>query len=386
MERWFLLGLLPHLRVSEPLHSGKMSLVSPDDWRLEATYRDHPGLRRQFAAFAHRDGKWNAPGLIVARETAPAAAFSRPGIESFRDLVAVSVVPQGCAYAMAESHWRMVDDAEAFALHPWSPDPAFRSLAGPMPPALALTRIPKMPKRRQDEYFYWSLLNQRIDFGAVVPLLQLWNRRYAGRRPDWRLRALFDSLALAHAAMRPAAKPKTRKAKPDPADRARRVARWVRAFEALVPPHRRREGPAPVYDLLESLAMQDAEPWPRYYRVHRGRAGDALRILPCWVYGEMKKIADDVADGKPVEAARLAVEGTPFDLVHFAPPLYRLALAAFVPIEADRTRNDGGGPGGFLALFVESMVSTAKQIVYERALRRAEGAAEDAIVRAAGTQ
>lgn len=379
MESWNLLGLLPFLRVSEPIHSRIASLVSPDDWRLEATYRAHPGLRRQFAAFAHRSGKWNAPGLIVVRETAPAAAFSRPAIESFRDLVALSVVPQGCAYAMLESQWRMADDAAAFALYPWSPDPAFRHIAGAVPPMLALKRIPKMPRRRRDEYFYWSLLNQRIDFSAVDPLLQLWNRRYSGRRPDWRTRALFDSLARAHAAMRPAPRPKARAAKPDPADRARRVALWVRAFEALVPPPRWREGPAPVYDLLETIKMRDREPWPRYYRVHRGRAGHVLRNLPCWIYGEMKRIAEDVAAGNPVAASRLAVAGTAFDLAHFAPPLYRLALTAFVPIVVDADRPVD--TDSIIALFVRSIVSGATQINYERAIRKAEGAAEDAIVR-----
>jgi hypothetical protein len=88
-----------------------------------------------------------------------------------------------------------------------------------------------------------------------------------------------------------------------------------------------------VYDLLEKAPWElDASRAANFEAfAGRGRPRQPKNIA-CWLYGELYQARNDFLHGNPVETNRLVIEASARNIFHFAAPLYRMAVAAFLPL------------------------------------------------------
>jgi hypothetical protein len=57
------------------------------------------------------------------------------------------------------------------------------------------------------------------------------------------------------------------------------------------------------------------------------------RSLPSWLYGEIYHARNDFPHGNPIKINRLRIKISGKSLFQYAPLLYRMALAAFLPLK-----------------------------------------------------
>jgi len=171
------------------------------------------------------------------------------------------------------------------------------------------------------------LIPQMIDKALLSALLTRWQRRYSGRSPSWKDRALFRSLNMANAAaMLPAHAEITNQ------DIGRHTALWVSAFEILAHPKTSDTGFMQVYALLEKAKWNSSHHATAIHSCYQGRKSRSLRILPCWIYGELNHARNDFLHGNPVGSARLITKRSRRGLFFYACPLYRMALTSFLDL------------------------------------------------------
>lgn len=175
------------------------------------------------------------------------------------------------------------------------------------------------------------------DFDTVLlqALLKHWRRRYGGKSVKWADVALFRSLNMAVAASKMPATVDTTLF-----SLGRSVGLWVSAFEILAHPKTGKSGLQLVYSLIEKAPWHDKRCRKRRYRAFLSSMSAKqktapLRSLPCWLYGEIYHARNDFLHGNPIRENRLRVKGSGRSLFQYAPMLYRMALAAFLPLKTD---------------------------------------------------
>jgi hypothetical protein len=165
-------------------------------------------------------------------------------------------------------------------------------------------------------------------------LLLRWERRYGTTKPEWSDLALFRSLNMAFAASQiPAGIDLTQ------FHMGRSIALWVSAFEILT--HSGTD--VKLYDVYERIA---GLPWKqkatraKRYKPHKWKKKGPLG---CWIYGAIHHARNDFLHGNPVDRNRLIVRKSKRNLFSYAAPLYRMALAGFLPIPTPPR----GAPGSY---------------------------------------
>ena len=121
-------------------------------------------------------------------------------------------------------------------------------------------------------------------------------------------------------------------------DLGRTVSLWVSAFEILAHPRVGKSGLQLVYNLLEKSPWHDKKLRYRKYRAYNPRLPQKsapLLSLSCWLYGEIYQARNDFLHGNSIRQNRLHVRGSGRSLFQYSPMLYRMALAAFLPIKSN---------------------------------------------------
>ena len=118
-------------------------------------------------------------------------------------------------------------------------------------------------------------------------------------------------------------------------DIGRHAALWVSAFEILAHPKIGDSGFTQVYALLEKAQWGSSHHKVPIHSSYHGRK-KTLRILPCWIYGELNHARNDFLHGNPVRPARLTTKRSKRGLFSYACPLYRMALTSFLDLRWKR--------------------------------------------------
>jgi hypothetical protein len=95
-----------------------------------------------------------------------------------------------------------------------------------------------------------------------------------------------------------------------------------------------------VYERIAALPWKEKATRHKRYKPHKWRKKGPL---PCWIYGEIHHARNDFLHGNPVDRKRLIVRKSKRNLFSYAAPLYRMALAGFLPIPTPPR----GEPGSF---------------------------------------
>ena len=327
-EVWVAVAVLPNVAVQEPIDGGLAALVPRGDSRVKALCRAHPNLRRFLAKFTDAFGEKVDPAVLLARADAPRSILSVDALASFRDAVALSVVPLSRAFQISHGVNHGINFSNSFWFYPWMLDRHNDDLIGRTPGFRGVHEVAAFKGQSSPEIPARVLSSADIDAPLLSALLARWHRRYTSRKPAWADRALFRSLNMANqAALLPAGSDTTFY------DVGRSIALWVSAFEIVAHPGDRNSNLWSVYDLFDGVEWQYRLSKVRLYKAYEaGRKGMGNRPVACWLYGEIYKARNEFLHGNPVTPGRLTVKAAGRSLFQYAAPLYRMALTGFLPL------------------------------------------------------
>lgn len=269
---------------------------------------------------------------MVVRDGAPKSAFSSEAWASFRDLIAISVVPYNRSKEILHRRGHRIAFSNVFWLYPWVISKDYKYLIANTPALLGLHVADEFRGQSSPEIPQMRLGNHDIDAPLLKELIARWHLRYATSRPTWPERALFRSLNMAYQASQTPAVTNT-----TIYDVGRSLALWVSAFEILAHPGMGRSNTDAVFRLLENVEWECRASRSRRFVVRSQAHGAGPRgPISHWLYRQMYAIRNDFLHGNPVTKHRLTIRQSKRNLFEVAAPLYRLALTGFLPLHAPR--------------------------------------------------
>lgn len=330
-KEWKTIVVLPNLELQSPIEGGLIALVPFDDQRVHELGKAHPNLRKFLNRFKDAFGEKVYPTVLIVDKSAPKSVLTVEAIASFRDAIAISVVPYNRAHELTsrEGMPRIIF-SNAFWIYPWMINKDYDDLIANTPSMLAVHEVSKFHGQQSPELFKATLAQSNIDRPLLMAILEHWHSHYVSKKPKkWENRALFRSLNMANqASLMPAGTDMTLY------DIGRSLALWVSAFEILTHPGGTGwAGLSTVYDLLEKVVWAIPKSGYCKYKAHNPwNQSKPRRPLACWLYGEIYKARNDFLHGNPISPSRLTFKGSKRNMFNYAAPLYRLALTGFLQL------------------------------------------------------
>ncbi len=360
---WSPAAILPNLTAKKAVEGGVVAFVPCDDPRVQAFCAAHSNFRELISRFTDAFGVPRNPVVqIVRNDVASKLTFVEP-LASFRDLVALSVVPYARSLSVVYGNPRHISYSNSFWLYPWMLAKDNIHIVAVTPAITAMHIVDEFHGQSSPELSTMVLTD--LDEPLFQVLLARWKRHYLGKRQRWQDRALFRSLNMANqAAQLPAGVDATLY------DLGRIAALWVSAFEILTHPRKGKAGLGSVYACLGAVShidrkvrlrrfsayMNHKRPWPR-------------RALPCWLYGKLYRARCNFLHGEPIGPSPLNPVGSKVSLFWLAPCLYRLALTTFLGLSFKKPI-PRGSPGKLAEYIASNMKFERYQETIERALLR----------------
>jgi hypothetical protein len=231
---WIPVAVLPNLYTRRTVEGEVVALAPAHDARVLAFISGHPKFGKFLARFTDTFQVALEPVVFIVREDTIARFVDTQGaLLSFRDLVALSVVPYARCHGLVYGGSDRIMYANSFWLHPWMVDN--ETLAATTPAFTGVHVVEEFQGQASPDLPVMEL--GELDRPLFDALLARWQRHYLGKRQRWQDRALFRSLNMAHhAAQLPAGMGTTLY------DLGRIAALWVSAFEILAHPRTESSG------------------------------------------------------------------------------------------------------------------------------------------------
>lgn len=337
---WTPVSILPNLRAANPIDGKVIALAGVSDPRVQAICAASPKFASLLAQFTDAFHVRLDPVVLIARDDT-IGRLSGEAFLSFRDLVAISVIPISRALNTVYRNGDRITFSNSFWLYPWMLNTQTQHLTTSTPALAAFHVVEQFLGQSTPEL---SVVDVRdLDEPLFDVLMSRWHRFYLGKRPRWADRALFRSLNMAfQAASLPGGVGVTL------FDLGRNIALWVSALEILSHPRTNKADLFTVYPLFEKLVYCDRNVGRRQYAAYVGkkkkRAAPAMqrtkhprRPLPCWIYGRLYDARNHFLHGNPVSLKLLSpTKGSGEGLFWLAAPLYRLALGSFLNLSVEK--------------------------------------------------
>lgn len=368
MIKWIPIWVLPNLRLKDAIDGKSAALVPLHDPRLIELANQHRSLKRFLSKFRDPFGVPVKPTVLIAR--APNKKSRRLRVDllaSFRAVVALSVIPYSRALNLVYGSRHRVTYSNNFWLYPWMLDKDYEYLITSTMAQLGLHDVNKFNGQATPEIPTLELSAKDIDQVLFDELISRWHSRYKKPKPDWSNIALFRSLNMANAACQlPAVADATMY------DVGRSLALWVSAFEILAHPGVGKSNLGAVYGLLDKVDMIEKRMQEsRYGAFDPASKKRVPSKLVRWIYHELYQARNDFIHGNPVSRGRLRPKGSRASLLELAPPLYRLALTAFLSLKFSEKAPPISNPNAFAEFLTRRMNFTDYQHIIERGLMRA---------------
>jgi hypothetical protein len=365
-SEWTPAALLPNLSADKAVEGEVIALAPRSDPRVRAFCAAHPNfeiLLSRFTDAFHVD--LDPVVLIVRDDVLPKVAQVEP-LASFRDLVALCVIPYCRSLAVVHRNPHHISYSNSFSFYPWMLGTDNEHLIASTPAMTALHLVEEFRGQSAPELPTMHL--SELDEPLFDALLRRWKRYYLGTRQRWQDRTLFRSLNMANqAAQLPASIDTTLY------DLGRMAALWVSAFEILAHPRTANSGLKSVYPLFECISFRNRHVGRRCYTAYMGWSKKPWprRSLPCWLYGKLYQARCAFLHGSPVCTSLLSPARSKVGLFWLAPSLYRLALTGFVDLSFKKRIPNLKNPQKLGEYIADEMQFTRYQAIIERALLRA---------------
>jgi len=228
MTEWLPVFLMPNLRVVHDIITDEMAIVPCADERLKSYEAKHPQFRQFLQKFTDPFGVRVSPGVLLLRSDAPETFRSIEAVSSFRDLLALSVIPLQRARGIVHDGSHHIQYSDYFDFYPWVYHEGHKHLVCNTPAQLSLHEVRVFRGQTSPILSPLEFDHMDVDTPLLNALLQRWRIRYGTKRPEWSDRALFRSLNMAAAASKmPAGVDLTT------FSLGRNIGLWVSAFEIL---------------------------------------------------------------------------------------------------------------------------------------------------------
>ncbi|MET4316268.1 hypothetical protein ABIC02_000007 [Bradyrhizobium sp. RT5a] len=331
MPGWTPIFLMPNLRVAHAVTTDEMAIVPCTDDLLKPYETAHPQFRQFLGKFTDPFGAKVSPGVLLLSSDAPETFKSVEAVSSFRDLIALSVIPIQRARGIVHDGSHYVQYSDYFDFYPWVYHEGHQHLVCNTPAQVALHEVRVFRGQTSPILSALDFEQRDLDSPLLNALLERWRVRYGTRRPEWSDRALFRSLNMAAAASRiPAGVDLTT------FSLGRNIGLWVSAFEILTHTGQDKVRLWDVYDRLGTIAWRRKKLQARRYKPTSSKT---KRNLACWIYGEIYRVRNDFLHGNPVDGKSLTVKRSGRNLFSYAPILYRMALSGFLDIKPPITNS-----------------------------------------------
>jgi len=309
---------LPNIEVEEPIELDGMALATMSDPRIQEMAAKHQSFSNYLDSFRSEFDRHINPSIIIRREDTPEGYRSVDALAGFRDAIAMSVVPYSWAQFLHYGHAPEVRYSDSFSIYPWMLDKNYEYVVMRSIGEIGLDEAHELRPQSLPGVTPRRLVRRNIDRPMLAAFLQRWPVRYSTATPTWEDTALFRSLNMANAAAKlPATAGGTYY------DIGRSAALWASAFEILV--HDGYSDAGYVYNNFDKAQWNLSECKNHIYEVSLGKP---QRSLACWIYSKLNKARNDFIHGNPITDAALLIQESGRPLLHYAPVLYRMALAA----------------------------------------------------------
>jgi hypothetical protein len=310
---------MPNIDVRCKVDGEHAAIVGPTDDRFKELQATHLMLKRFLAKFCDEFKIKHLPSMVLLKEGAPETYRQGRAVASFRDLLAMAVIP----YKRAQLLSREMRGgggpffADSFDFHPWMLDRNYKRIILMSPALRHIHGIAKFVGQSSPGVPRSQLTH--LDQPLLDVLIERWERRYATDKPTWSDTALFRSLNMAyHAARMPFSTAGTFY------DQGRLVALWISAFEILA--HTGTKSHVTEKQVLDVLRGHHSTV-PRQEPLER-----ADKKLRSAIYSKLNTARNDYLHGNPVEDDRLSLPDSNYDLTQYAAPLYRVMLTEFLEL------------------------------------------------------
>jgi len=324
-SNWSPAAILPNLTADKAVDGEIIALAPSDDPRVLAFCTAHPKFKELISRFTNAFRVPLSPVVQIVRDdVTPKLADVEP-LASFRDLVALSVIPYARSLGLVYRNGHRISYSNSFWLYPWMLGSDNEHIVASTPAIQSFHVVEKFHGQSSPELSIMKLTD--VDEPLFEALLRRWKRYYLGKSRRWQDRALFRSLNMAaQAAQLPAGVDATLY------DLGRMIALWVSAFEILAHPRVGKSDLLQVYSLLDKVSYVERNVAQRRYVAYRSKK--PRRVLPCWLYGKLYQARCDFLHGNAIRMDRLNFTGAETGLFWVAPSLYRLALAGFLKLSS----------------------------------------------------
>lgn len=368
MVEWTPIWVMPNLRVHDAVDGGRVAIASIRDQRIINLANQHPTFRSFIASFKDAFGVAVEPSVLIVKKPKSRPLKLEP-LASFRDLVALSVIPyQRAQMIVHRGQMPRVLYSNTFYLYPWMLDNDYQHLMTNTISGMGIHVVSKFAGQSSPDIFAHDLQPHDIDEPLFKALLQRWERRYFQPKPSHADIALFRALNMATVACQTPGVVDTTMY-----DIGRIVALWVSAFEILAHPGPgKRVHLTTVYDLFDSIKYQDKNIGKKRYMAWMPLLKRQTRgNLPRFVYGQLYEARNAFLHGNSVSHAVLRPRNSKSLLFHLAPPLFRLALTSVLQIRRTDPIPPISDAKAFGKYIVDNMDYYQGQEMVERAILRA---------------
>src|ERR1700733_13870635 len=326
---WVPVWAMPNVTIDTAVEVSHAALVGCMDERLESYVRLHPAVGSFFKRFHDEFGAQIWPTVTMISEDAPKSVSTVEALGAFRDAICISAIVSAHARTLSWKRSVGILFADAFDVYPWFPRSDDEKRLSAFTPALAAIHEVKQLRAQPSPALGRRELSV-VDCDRVLlnAILTRWENHFVNESETVEDRRLFRSLEMARAASKmPGGSDATLH------DRGRAVALWISAFEILA--HDGHSDLGRVLALLrrvdwrsKKMKISDRTVWHKKKSIHHNVAGGVYKVL----YDARNKFLH----GEPVTPETLRVSPCNKQALHFAAPLFRLALTAYLNLAASK--------------------------------------------------
>ena len=362
---WSPAAILPNLTAQKAVEGGVVAFVPHDDPRVQEFCVAYPNFEELISRFTNAFGVPLKPVIqIVRNDVLSKLSYVEP-LASFRDLVALSVVPYARSLSVVYGNPHHISYSNSFWLYPWMLAKDNKNIVASTPALMGFHLVKEFHGQSSPELSAMTLKD--LDEPLFEALLVRWKHHYLGKRQRWHDRALFRSLNMAaQAPQLPGGVDTTLY------DLGRIAALWVSAFEILTHPRKGKAGLGSVYACMNAISHIDGKVKQRRYSAYINHKKPwPRRTLACYLYGKLYRARCNFLHGEPIGTRPLNPAGSQVSLFWLAPCLYRLALTAFLGVSHKGTIPKGHNPKKLGEYIASQLRFERYQETIERALLRA---------------
>ena len=335
MPDWIPMVILPNLDLRSAIESEIACIAPLRDDRVQELAKPKSNLGEFLSRFTNAFGRQIEPSVILYRGDAP-QAYRRPeAIAGLRDILTVSAVPLNRALQLNQGAARYFVWSNFFTIYPWMVANDDSGLTAYTPAIAAFDDVERFHGQSSPEIFVQPCNDIDFDRPLRAALLEKWKLRFATNEPAHRDITLFRALNMASPASSvPSSQDVTYY------DVGRQIALWISAFEILS--HSGENGRAnlgTVYDLLKSGPWHLEKSAAEEHNCYNNRGAAIRGINGCWLYGRLYQERNNFLHGNPVTADNLKLPSGR-NLFEYAAPLFRMAVAAHLPLTFDDAAPD----------------------------------------------